>query len=290
MVKRGMRSFPLVLVDPVIDRALEEDLSGGDVTTDACIPETAKAVAHGVARSAVVACGADVVARVFERVDPSLVVEKKAEDGKLVDPGTTLFSVRGSARSILMAERTALNLVQRMIGVATLTRTYVAALTPGSATRITDTRKTTPGLRVLERYAVRCGGGKNHRDDLGSAILIKDNHIVAAGGVAEAVSRARTYASHTCKIECEVDKIEQIELAIGAGADIVLLDNMDDPTVAAALARARALRKEVLVEVSGGITLPRVGYLSSLGVDAISVGALTHSAPAADVGLDFEVG
>jgi len=283
-----MRSFPLVLVDPILDRALAEDLSGGDVTTDACIAEEARAVAHGVARSAVVACGIDVAGRVFERVDPSLVFERRAAEGAFVDPKTPLFTVRGSARSVLMAERTALNLVQRMIGVATLTRTYVAALTPGSKTRITDTRKTTPGLRMLERYAVRAGGGKNHRDDLGSAILIKDNHIVAAGGVAQAVSRARERASHTCKIECEVDRLDQIELAVGAGVDILLLDNMDDATVAQALERVRALGRNVLVEVSGGITLARVAQLSALGVDAISVGALTHSAPAADVGLDFE--
>lgn len=284
-----MRSFPLLLVDPIIDRALAEDLSGGDVTTDACIAEDAKAVAHAVARSAIVACGAEVAARVFERVDPTVSFTYGPADGTLVDPKTTLFTVRGSARSILMAERTALNLVQRMIGTATLTRTYVASITTGTHTRITDTRKTTPGLRVLERYAVRCGGGKNHRDDLGSAILIKDNHIVAAGGVAKAIGRAREKASHTCKIECEVDRLEQIDEAIGAGVDILLLDNMDDVTVAQAVARARALRKEVLVEVSGGISLARVAHLSSLGVDAISVGALTHSAPAADVGLDFEV-
>ena len=283
-----MRSFPVLLVDPILDRALAEDLSGGDVTTDACIEASARAVAHAVARKSVVACGADIAQRVFFRIDPEVVFECHAEDGTLVPAKTKLWTARGSARSILMAERTALNLVQRMIGTATLTRAHVDALTKGSKTRITDTRKTTPGLRILERYAVRMGGGKNHRDDLGSAILIKDNHVVAAGGVAKAIERARDKGSHTCKIECEVDSLAQLDEALSAGVDIVLLDNMDDALVEKALARARAVAPNVLVEASGGITLDRVAKLSALGVDAISVGALTHSAPAADVGLDFE--
>lgn len=283
-----MLSFPVTLIDPILDRALAEDLSGGDVTTDACIAPDAQAVAHAVARTAIVACGAEVAERVFSRVLPTLVFETKVADGTLVTPGTTLWTVRGNARAILMAERTALNLIQRLIGTATLTRTHVAALTPGSKTRITDTRKTTPGLRILERYAVRVGGGKNHRDCLGSAILIKDNHIVASGGVKNAISRAREHAPHTCKIECEVDSLTQLEEALDAGADIVLLDNMNDDTVARAVSIVRARDPRVLVEASGGITLERIGSLSRIGVDAISVGALTHSAKAADVGLDFE--
>ncbi len=283
-----MLSFPALLVDPLIDRALTEDLSGGDVTTDACITAEARAVAHAVARGNMIACGALVAARVFARIDDALDFSIHAPDGQLVPSGTRLWTVRGSARSILMGERTALNLVQRMIGTATLTHTYVSALTPGSRTRITDTRKTTPGLRVLERHAVRAGGGKNHRDDLGSAILIKDNHVIAAGGIANAVARARARASHTCKIECEVDGLAQLEEALVAGVDIVLLDNMSDALCAEAIARVRAVAPNVLVEASGGITLTRVAALSALGMDAISVGALTHSAPAADVGLDFE--
>lgn len=284
-----MLSFPALLVDPIIDRALAEDLSGGDVTTDACIEPGARAVAHAVARGIVIACGAQIAARVFSRVDDSLDFSMHAPDGALLGAGAQLWTVRGSARSILMAERTALNLIQRMIGTATLTHEYVQALTPGSRTRITDTRKTTPGLRVLERHAVRAGGGKNHRDDLGSAILIKDNHIVAAGGVGSAVARARAYASHTCKIECEVDSLTQLSEALEAGVDIVLLDNMSDALCAEAVARVRAVAPSVFVEVSGGITLSRVAALSAVGVDAISVGALTHSAHAADIGLDFEV-
>ena len=221
-------------------------------------------------------------------MDDSLDFAIHAPDGALLGAGAKLWTVRGSARSILMAERTALNLVQRMIGTATITHQYVRALTPGARTRITDTRKTTPGLRVLERHAVRAGGGKNHRDDLGSAILIKDNHVIAAGGVGNAIARARAYASHTCKIECEVDGLVQLSEALEAGVDIVLLDNMNNDLCAEAVARVRAVAPSVLVEVSGGITLSRVAALSALGVDAISVGALTHSAPAADVGLDFE--
>ena len=185
---------------------------------------------------------------------------------------------------MLTGERLALNFVQRLSGVATMTRRYVDALTAGSKTRITDTRKTTPGLRVLERYAVRCGGGHNHRDALSSAVLIKDNHIVACGGIAEAIRRARAHAPHTSRIECEVDTLEQLDEALAAGVDVLLLDNMDDATVAAAVERTAG---RALLEASGGITLERVASLSRIGVDAISVGALTHSVRATDIGLDF---
>jgi nicotinate-nucleotide pyrophosphorylase (carboxylating) len=183
-----------------------------------------------------------------------------------------------------MAERVALNFTQRMCGISTATRRYVAAVPEGCVTRITDTRKTTPGLRFLERYAVRRGGGHNHRNDLGSAVLIKDNHIVAAGGVRAAIEAARARAPHTSRIECEVDSLEQLEEALAARADIVLLDNMDTPTVEEAVRRTRG---RALLEASGGITLERVTELARAGVDAISVGALTHSTPAADIGLDF---
>jgi nicotinate-nucleotide pyrophosphorylase (carboxylating) len=186
-----------------------------------------------------------------------------------------------------MGERVAMNLVQRMCGVATQARTYADAVPAGCTTRITDTRKTTPGLRALERYAVRVGGAHNHRDDLGAAVLIKDNHVAACGGVRPAIERARAAAPHTAKIECEVDTLEQLDEALAAGADIVLLDNMSTATVLEAVKRARA-RGKALLEASGGITLARVAELSRAGVDAISVGALTHSVQAADVGLDFE--
>ncbi len=273
------------VIDSIVAIALAEDLSAGDVTTESCIPEGAISVAHAVARRPMVACGARVFARVFAHIDAQLRVELRVADGARVEAGQPLWSVSGSSRAILMGERTALNLTQRMSGVATLTRSYLDAVPQGCATRITDTRKTTPGLRALERYAVRTGGGHNHRDNLGSAVLIKDNHIVAAGGIREAIRAARAFAPHTCRIECEVDSLAQLTVALDAGADIVLLDNMSTEMVqqAVALTRGRAL-----LEASGGITHARIAELARAGVDVISSGALTHSAPAADIGLDFD--
>lgn len=277
--------LPLPVIDALVVRALEEDLGAGDITTEACVPEDAIVTARGVARKEVVVSGVPVAARVFTLIDASLGVRAEAKEGDRVSQGTTLFTVSGNARAILMGERVALNLIQRMCGIATATRRYVDALPPGSKTRITDTRKTTPGLRFLERYSVRQGGGHNHRNDLGSAVLIKDNHIVACGGVREAITRARARAPHTSRIECEVDSLAQLEVALAAGADIVLLDNMATPMVEEAV---RITRGRALLEASGGITLERVTELARAGVDAISVGALTHSTPAADIGLDFE--
>lgn len=277
--------LPSIVIDRLVRIALEEDLGGGDVTTEACIDDEARSTAHAVARRAQVACGARVAERVFALVDPTVEFHQGPNDGASVDDKTTLWSVRGRARSILMAERVALNFVQRMAGVATLTRRYVDAVPAGAKTRITDTRKTTPGLRALERFAVRTGGGKNHRDNLGSAVLIKDNHIAASGGIAEAIARARGRAPHTSKIECEVDTLQGLEVAIAAGADIVMLDNMSNEDIARAVGIAAG---RVFLEASGGITLERIPALAQTGVDAISVGALTHSAAAMDIGLDFE--
>jgi nicotinate-nucleotide pyrophosphorylase (carboxylating) len=277
--------LPSTLIDRVVVLALEEDLASGDLTTEACIDAGARAVAHAVARTPVIACGAAVFARVFTRIDPSLVVDVHVADGTRAAARSRLWTVKGRARAILMGERVALNLIQRMCGVSTQTRTYVDAIPPGTKTRITDTRKTTPGLRALERYAVRVGGGHNHRDDLGAAVLIKDNHVAACGGVRAAIERARAAAPHTAKIECEVDSLEQLDEALAAGADIVLLDNMATAQVREAVARTRG---RAVLEASGGITLARVAELALAGVDAISVGALTHSVSAADVGLDFE--
>jgi nicotinate-nucleotide pyrophosphorylase (carboxylating) len=279
-----MASLPSSEIDPIVKRALHEDLAAGDVTTEACIDEDRVAEASAVARSPLVVCGGPVLIRVFAAIDPDVRVTTRAAEGTRASAGTALWKIAGSARSILMGERVALNLLQRMSGTATLARAFVDAVPAGASTRITDTRKTTPGLRVLERYAVRVGGARNHRDNLGSAVLIKDNHIAACGGVAEAIARARAHAPHTSKIECEVDTLAQLDLALAAGADIVLLDNMDTATVAEAVRRARG---KALTEASGGITLARVAQLARAGVDAISVGALTHSAPAADIGLDF---
>jgi nicotinate-nucleotide pyrophosphorylase (carboxylating) len=277
--------IPPPLLDPIVDRALAEDLQGGDLTTAATVDPATRAVGRAVAQSALIACGAEVFARVFYRLDSGLRVERLVEDGAAVAAGTVLWCVEGSARSILMAERTALNFAQRMSGVATLAHQYVAAVPDGCITRITDTRKTTPGLRLLERYAVRCGGAFNHRDALGAGLLIKDNHIAAAGGIAPAIERARSRAPHTVRIEIEVESLAALDAALEAGADIVMLDNFAPDEIAEATQRARG---RALVEVSGGVVLPRVERAARAGVDLISVGALTHSAPAAEISLELE--
>lgn len=273
------------LLDRIVDNALAEDLEGGDLTTEATVDSDARAIARAVAKSALVVCGGDVFARVFYRVDPGLRVDRLLAEGASANTGDVLWEVEGSARSILMAERTALNFAQRMSGIATLARRYVQALPSGSTTRITDTRKTTPGLRALERYSVRVGGAHNHRDTLGSAVLIKDNHIEAAGGITAAIERARARAPHTSKIEIEVESLEALDEALGAGADIVMLDNFSKQDIPTAVAKAKG---RALVEISGGVTLDRIAELGRAGVDVISSGALTHSAPSADIALDLE--
>ncbi|HZO14023.1 MAG TPA: carboxylating nicotinate-nucleotide diphosphorylase [Polyangiaceae bacterium] len=277
--------LPARAVDELVDRALHEDLASGDLTSECCVPSRAMARAQAVARHPLVVCGGPLFARVFQRVDGDTRVDLKQPDGAWVEG--VLWEVSGRARSLLSAERVALNFVQRLSGIASMARRYVGALAPNSKTRITDTRKTTPGLRLLERYAVRVGGAHNHRDNLGSAVMIKDNHIVAAGSIRAAVESGRARAPHTSRIEVEVTTLAELDEAIAAGADIILLDNMDTPTVKQAVARVASLVPRPMLEASGGITLERVRELSEAGVDVISVGALTHSAPAADIGLDF---
>jgi nicotinate-nucleotide pyrophosphorylase (carboxylating) len=277
--------LPFVLIDRMVGLALEEDLASGDVTTEACIDPVAESVAHAVARQSLVVCGGPVFARVFTRVDPGVVVTSAASDGARASAGERLWTVRGRARSLLMGERVALNFVTRMSGIATLTRTFVDAVPAGTKLRVVDTRKTTPGLRAFERYAVRAGGGRNHRDDLGAAVLIKDNHIAASGGVRAAIERARAYAPHTSKIECEVDTLEQLDEALAARADIILLDNMTNALIVEAVKRTDG---RAFLEASGHITVERTAELALAGVDAVSIGALTHSARVADIGLDFE--
>jgi len=274
---------PTILAETV-RRALSEDIDRGDITTEACVEPTAVGTATLNARERVVVCGLPIVEEVFAQVDLLVDVEAHVQDGDLVEAGTSIATISGPATSILLGERVALNFLQRLTGVATMTRGFVDALPGGSATRITDTRKTTPGLRAFERYAVRCGGGHNHREDLGAAVLIKDNHIAAAGGCTQAIERARAYAPHTCRIECEVDTPAQLEEALAAGADVVMLDNFNDDEVRDALG---SIDGRAIVEVSGGITLERVAVLGALGVDVISVGALTHSSPSRDLGLDW---
>lgn len=269
----------------LIELALDEDLGRGDVTTAVTV---GKRDTHATAimntRAHISLAGIDVAAAVFTMVDPRIVVDRHAHDGDVLEPGAKILVTRGPAAEILMAERTALNFVQRLSGVATLARRYADAVV-GTPCKIVDTRKTTPGFRVLEKAAVLAGGCGNHRFDLGSGVLIKDNHIVACGGVEAAVSRARREAPHPLRVECEVTNLVELDAALAAGADVVLLDNMTPDEVRAAAARAHATN--VLVEVSGGITLTTVRAYAEAGADLISVGALTHSAPAVDIGLDF---
>ncbi|MBK8237265.1 MAG: carboxylating nicotinate-nucleotide diphosphorylase [Deltaproteobacteria bacterium] len=271
-------------VDDVIDRALREDLAAGDVTARAMVPRDATASAQLVAKGETVVCGLTVAAAVFVRLDPDARWRPLRRDGESVARGTVLAEVEGNARALLAAERTALNLVQRMCGIAATARRYAEAA--GGRCRVTDTRKTMPGLRALDRYAVRTGGAHNHRNDLGAGVLIKENHIRCAGGIAPAILAARAHAPHGMRIECEVTNLVEVDQALAAGCDAILLDNMDDGTIAAAVAR---IAGRAIIEVSGNVELERVPKLSTLGIDLVSVGALTHSVRAADVSLLFEI-
>lgn len=274
-----------VAVRGIVGRALEEDLGRGDITTDACVFADQGGVAVARAREELIYCGSPLVIEVFRQIDPELTVSTLVHDGDLVQAGAEVARISGRARSILKGERVALNFIQRLSGIATVTYQCVRSLPATGASRITETRKTTPGLRVLERYAVRCGGGHNHRVDLGAAVMIKDNHVAAAGGVAAAISRARSATTHTGKIACEVDDLTQLGEALDAGADIVVLDNF---TRADILAAVETVGGAALVEVTGGITPSNVANLAVDGVDAVSMGALTLSATAVDIGLDWE--
>jgi nicotinate-nucleotide pyrophosphorylase (carboxylating) len=280
----GLAALPSVM--RLIELALDEDLGRGDVTTQATVRVGAAhaSTAEMVARAPLTVFGLDIAAAVFHRVDPSIVITRRAADGDRVPKGAVLLVAHGPSASLLEAERTALNFVQRLSGVATMSTRFADAVA-GTSARVVDTRKTTPGFRVLEKAAVRAGGCGNHRFDLGSGVLIKDNHVVACGGVTAAVERARAHAPHPLRIEVEVDSIEQLRLALAAKAEIVLLDNMTPAQVTEAAALAHAAG--VLVEVSGGVTLATVRAYADAGADLISSGALTHSAPAVDIALDF---
>jgi nicotinate-nucleotide pyrophosphorylase (carboxylating) len=278
------RAIPQGVLTRVVADALAEDLGlVGDITTDATIPASATAVGHFGARKPGVICGLAVAAETFAQLDPSLVFVAKTKDGQAVERGQVVAHVTGSARAILMGERVALNFMGRMSGIATLTNLYVSAVA-GLPTRIVDTRKTTPGLRAFEKYAVRCGGGMNHRIGLFDAILIKDNHIVAAGGIAAALSSARARVGHLVKIEIEVDTLAQLEEVLTHKPDVVLLDNMTPAQLREAVARVGGA---MLTEASGGVSLESVRAIAETGVDLISIGALTHSASVLDIGLDF---
>ncbi|REK68486.1 MAG: carboxylating nicotinate-nucleotide diphosphorylase [Cohnella sp.] len=265
---------------------LAEDIGSGDVTTMATVPEGHRSSGIIHAKASGIAAGMPLAGLVFETVDPGLKFEARVKDGTRLEKGTVLAVVEGSTHSILTGERLALNLLQRLSGIATQTRIYVDAA-EGYPVRIADTRKTTPGHRTLEKYAVRVGGGYNHRYGLYDAVLIKDNHIKAAGGIAEAVRAAKSRVPHTMKIEVEAESLAQAEEAVRSGADIVMLDNMPTERLREAVARVRELAPHVLLEASGGVRPERVRELAASGVDIISVGGLTHSFQALDISLDL---
>jgi nicotinate-nucleotide pyrophosphorylase (carboxylating) len=283
-MSRELQPLPDLLIDPVVRAALAEDLGrAGDVAA-ALIDADAVMEAGFVARKPGRIAGLACVRLAVHALDPSAQISVHLHDGQDAEPGSVIARVTANARALLSAERTALNLLGRLSGVATLTRAYVEAVA-GTKAVIVDTRKTTPGLRALEKYAVRCGGGVNHRFGLDDAILIKDNHVAACGGIAEALTRAQAVAGHLTPIEVEVDTLEQLEQALPFRPTVIMLDNFS----LAELRQAVAMNAgRVRLEASGGVTLETVRAIAGTGVDAISVGALTHSAPVLDIGLDAE--
>ena len=273
-----------------IGEFLAEDIGRGDITTSATIPRDVRAVGRFLAKEHLVLCGLDVAEAVFFNLDPeSSEVESQHADGDELDEGTVFGTLKGYADVLLIGERVALNLLQRMSGIATLTRAYVNAV-EGTKATIIDTRKTTPGLRQLEKYAVTVGGGKNHRMGLDDGVLIKDNHIALAGGIAEAVRAAKVKCGHLHKIEVEVTNWAQLREAIEAGAEIILLDNQTPDEAAKLVGMARDMNPNVIIEASGGMDLDRVRSYAEAGVDLISVGRLTHSAKAVDISFKIQAG
>ncbi len=270
-------------LDKLILDALAEDLGTGDITTESCIPESARSEGRFRAKMDGVFCGMEVLCRVFKLVDPRITVTPLVSDGDLVKKGQDLASISGPSRSILAGERVALNLIQHMSGVATATRKAVDSVA-GTGAVIVDTRKMTPGLRVLEKYAVKAGGGRNHRFNLADGVLIKDNHIVASGGIGKAVEAVRRNAPHTLKIEVEAETVDQVCECLEAGADIIMLDNMsiDDMRTCVELINRRAI-----TEASGNMGERDLRAVADTGVDIISIGALTHSVVALDISLKF---
>ncbi|MEX1159074.1 MAG: carboxylating nicotinate-nucleotide diphosphorylase [Thermomicrobiales bacterium] len=272
----------------LIELALAEDIGSGDITTLATVPANRQATGRFLVKQPGVISGLAVVVAVYGRVDARVVVNLLVADGARVEPGTIIATVSGPAQALLSGERVALNFLQRLSGVATVTAAYSRRVA-GTKARVIDTRKTTPGMRTLQKQAIRDGGGHNHRLGLADGILIKDNHLAAIGGpdrIAQAVAAARERAPHTLRVEIEVTSLDELQQALDAGADIILLDNMDAPTMAEAVRRTAG---RALLEASGGITLDTIRAIAETGVDLISVGALTHSAPALDISLDFDV-
>ncbi len=274
-----------ILIEPLVRGALLEDLGrAGDLTTDLIVPVEVSARAALVARESGVVAGLDLAKLAFELIDPEIAVEIAANDGSVVAPGAVIARISGPARGILTAERTALNFLGHLSGIASVTASIVAAVR-GTKAKIVCTRKTTPGLRAVEKYAVRAGGGANHRFGVDDALLIKDNHVAIAGGVAPALRRARAGVGHLVKIEVEVDTLDQLREALGEGADAVLLDNMSLEMLAEAVA---IVDGRAITEASGRVTPKSAPSIAATGVDLISIGWLTHSAPVLDIGLDFE--
>jgi nicotinate-nucleotide pyrophosphorylase (carboxylating) len=279
----SLEPLPDLLIAPIVRAALAEDLGrAGDITAQACVPADARLTADFAARRGGVVSGLSCIRLALAELDPAASYDALTVDGGVVPAGTTLARVSGNARAILTAERTALNLLGRMCGIATLTQDYVDAVA-GTKAKITDTRKTTPGLRALEKYAVRCGGGVSHRFGLDDAILIKDNHIAACGSVGEAVRRAKAFAGHLVKVEVEVDSLVQLQEALAHDPDVIMLDNFSLADLREAV---ETVAGRVTLEASGGVNLETVRAIAETGVDVISVGALTHSAKVLDIGLD----
>ena len=268
-------------LDDLIRLALREDIGAGDLTTEATIPKEARGSAVAVAKSELVLAGVDAARRVFQILDPSVTFTARHNDGDKLSPGDLAFELHGSLRSLLIGERTALNFVQRLCGIATLTAQATAAL-EGTRTRLLDTRKTTPGWRALEKRAVRAGGGHGHRTSLADGVMIKDNHIAAAGSITLAVQRAKAYSHPLVKVEVEVKNLDEVREALAAGAEMLLLDNMTDAQLAEAV---RVVAGRVPTEASGNMNVARLAKVAACGVDYVSMGALTHSAPAADISL-----
>jgi nicotinate-nucleotide pyrophosphorylase (carboxylating) len=269
----------------LIQAAIEEDIGRGDVTTEATIAEHVMSRARLITKQEIVLAGMDVFTEVYAMLDDTVHIKPAHKEGDLLSAGAVIAVLEGRARSLLAGERVALNFLQRLSGIATVTRQYVEAVR-GYGVDIIDTRKTTPGWRLLEKYAVRVGGGKNHRHDLGDGVLIKDNHIVAAGGIKPAVDMARRHSHHLLKIEVEVETLEQVEEALQADAEVIMLDNMSPEMLAEGV---KMIGKRAVVEASGGVSLETVTAVARTGVDLISVGKLTHSAPAADIHVEFDL-
>ena len=281
-----MRELPDLLIEPVVRMALAEDLGRcGDVTAQACIPVEARMTAQFRARQDGVMAGGAAVRIACLLMDPDARVDVRVADGEAIAKGDVLVEVDGLARGLLAAERTALNILGRMCGIATQTAQYVKAV-EGTGARIADTRKTTPGLRALEKHAVACGGGINHRFGLDDAILIKDNHVAVCGGVGKAVRAAKAFAPHLMKVEVEVDSLDQLDEAIAEQPDVIMLDNFTLADMEEAVRRVRGSGVKVVLEASGGVNLDTVAGIAATGVDVISVGALTHSVIQLDIGLD----